>query len=162
MFWLLGLVACTEPSLDVAPNVDLARFQGKWFEIAHLPRVTETDCVGTTAFYSMGSADELSMVNECHVGGASGQLRSVTAMAKVPDLSVPAKLSLNFGHRFGDYWIIDVGDHYEYAVVGHPTRQYLWILSRTAVMPSEVLAGVLERAKAKKFDVAALRYTPQP
>ncbi len=30
-----------------------------------------------------------------------------------------------------DYWIIDLGSDYEYAVVGHPSRDLLWILSRT-------------------------------
>ena len=65
--WALALAACvacaaapstgcnSEPALDVAPNVDLSRFQGKWYEIARLPRSTQTDCFGTTAFYTMGA-----------------------------------------------------------------------------------------------------------
>ncbi len=32
---------------------------------------------------------------------------------------------------YGDYWILDLGPNYEYAVVGEPKRRYLWILSRT-------------------------------
>src|SRR5450432_3136862 len=162
----LGLIAvalsgCANPSLDVAPSVDLHRFQGKWYEIARLPRTTETDCTGTTAYYTMVSDSQLTMVNECHVGGPSGPLRSISTTAKVPDTNVPAKLSLDFGAFYGDYWIIDVGQHYEYAVVGHPTRQYLWILRRTPTVDPTTLGGILERAHAKKFETSRLEYTPQ-
>jgi apolipoprotein D and lipocalin family protein len=163
----LGLIAvalsgCTNESLDVAPNVDLHQFQGKWFEIAKLPRATESECTRTTAFYTMVADNQLTMVNECHIGGPTGVLRSVSTTAKVPDTNVPAKLSLDFGAFYGDYWIIDVGEHYEYAVVGHPTRQYLWILSRTPALDSSVLSGILERAHNKKFETSRLEYTEQP
>jgi apolipoprotein D and lipocalin family protein len=162
----LGLIAvalsgCTNESLDVAPNVDLHQFQGKWFEIARLPRVTQSDCTRTTAYYTLVNDSQLTMVNECHIGDPNGSLRSVTTTAKVPDKSVPAKLSLDFGAFYGDYWIIDVGDHYEYAVVGHPTRQYLWILSRTPSLDQSVLSWILERAHNKKFETNRLEYTEQ-
>ena len=67
------------------------------------------------------------MNSECHVDNPTGATRSVSALAKVTDPAVPAKLSLDFGGIYGDYWIIDLGEHYEFAVVGHPTRDYLWI-----------------------------------
>src|SRR5262249_11087992 len=87
--------------------------------------------------------------------------RSVSTTAKVPDPNVPAKLSLDFGAFYGDYWIIDVGSHYEYAVVGHPTRQYLWILSRTPSLDQTVLNGILQRAHDKKFETSRLEYAEQ-
>lgn len=162
----LGLIAvalsgCANDSLDVAPNVDLHRFQGKWFEVARLPRTTESDCTATTAYYTLVSDTQLTMVNECHVGSPTGALRSISNTAKVPDANVPAKLSLDFGAFYGDYWIIDVGEKYEYAVVGHPTRQYLWILSRTPSVDPATLGGILDRAHAKKFETSRLVFTQQ-
>jgi len=157
----LGLAGCSEQPLDVAPDVDLQRFQGHWFEIAKLPRATQADCTATTASYARVSDNELVMVNACHLGSLDGPLRSVSARARITDLGAPAKLSVDFGGFFGDYWIVDVGKHYEYAVVGHPTRDYLWIMSRTPSLEGDVLAGILERARAKKFDVTRLQYTKQ-
>ena len=80
----------------------------------------------------------------------------------VPDSSVPAKLALNVGGYTGDYWVLEVGTNYEYAVVGHPSRLYFWILSRTPTLGADVLAGILERAKSAHFETDALEYTPQP
>ncbi len=157
------VVACgSNAPLDVAPNVNLSRIQGKWYEIARLPRATQTDCHGTTAFYTQGSDGTFSLVNQCNMGSAAGPLRTVAMTATVPDPSSPAKLALDIGGYSGDYWILEVGDDYEYAVIGHPSRAYLWILSRTPTLDPTVVQGVLDRARARNFDTAQLLYTPQP
>jgi len=167
-FALATALACTavacnaEPPLDVAQSVDLSRFQGKWYEIARLPRTTQTDCHGTTAFYSQGSDGTLAFVNQCNVGGPTGPLKTVSMSAKVPDPTVPAKLALDIAGYTGDYWILEVGANYEYAVVGHPSRLYFWILSRTPTLDPSTVSGVLERAQNNHFDMTQIQYTPQP
>jgi apolipoprotein D and lipocalin family protein len=172
--WALALAACvvcagaastscnSEPALDVAPNVDLSQFQGKWYEIARLPRTTQTNCFGTTAFYTMASDGSLSFVNQCNEGAADGPLNTQAMTATVPDSNQPAKLALQVGSFSGDYWILEVGPNYEYAVVGHPSRLYLWILSRTATLDATTLSGVIGRAQSNQFDTSKLEFTPQP
>lgn len=155
----LALPACSQqPPLDVAPNVDLARFQGQWFEIAKLPRGTQTSCTGTTAFYTLRD-NGLDLANQCHLGSLTGELKASTMRATVTDST--SKLALDVGGFTGDYWILEVGEHYEYAVVGVPSRDYLWILSRTAKLEQTKLDGILQRASAAKFDTSRLEYTVQ-
>jgi apolipoprotein D and lipocalin family protein len=156
----LLLLSCHEEPLDVA-QVELTRMQGKWFEIASLPRASQAGCTGTTAEYRLESNSELLVVNECHEGDLDGPLKRVAARAVANDRAVPAKLSLDFGFAYGDYWILEVGANYEYAVVGHPTRDYLWILSRQRELAKPTLDGVLERARAQGFPVGILSYTRQ-
>ena len=158
---LLATPSCHDEPLEVAPDLDIQRFQGNWYEIAKLPRATQSDCAATTASYMRLSDSELVMVNSCHLGSVDGPLRTVSARARIEDPSAPAKLAVDFGGFFGAYWVIEVGAHYEYAVVGHPTRDYLWIVSRTPTLPAGVLSGILERAHAKKFDVNRLQFTVQ-
>jgi apolipoprotein D and lipocalin family protein len=158
----LAVLACNAEPLDVAPNVDLSRFQGKWYEIARLPRTTQTDCHGTTAFYSQASDGALTLVNQCNVGSQTGPVKTVAMSASVPDSTVPAKLALDVGGYTGDYWILEVGSTYEYAVVGHPSRLYFWILSRTPTLDTPTVQGIVSRAQSKHFDMTQLEYTPQP
>jgi apolipoprotein D and lipocalin family protein len=165
---LAAALACSalgcgsDAPLDVAPSVDLSRIQGKWYEIARLPRTTQADCHGTTAFYTQNPDGTLSLVNQCNVGGPTGPLDTVTMSATVPDGTNPAKLSLRVGGYTGDYWILEVGPNYEYAVVGHPSRLYLWILSRTSTLDADTLQGILGRAQGNRFDTTQMIYTPQP
>jgi apolipoprotein D and lipocalin family protein len=159
----MGATGCiADPPLDVAPNVDLNRFQGKWYEIASLPRTTQTDCYGTTAFYSQTSGGSFQFVNQCNVASTGGPLKTVTMTATVTDNSVPAKLALDVGGFTGAYWILEVGPNYDFAVVGHPSRAYLWILSRTPTLDPTTTQGITDRAQNNRFDTSKLQYTPQP
>jgi apolipoprotein D and lipocalin family protein len=163
--WLAAgsVVGCqSNPPLEVAPSVELSQLQGKWYEIARLPRLTELDCHGTTSFYTQSTDGSLQLVNQCNVGSATGALQTIKMTATVPDSSVPAKLALNVAGYTGDYWILEVGPNYEYSVVGHPSRLYLWILSRTPTLDANVMSGILTRAESAHFDTSQLEYTPQP
>src|SRR5262245_43693534 len=160
---VLAVIAlgCTEhPPLEVA-KVDLERFQGGWYEIAKLPRPTQEGCVATTASYRLKSPTELDVYSECREGALDGPVRRMAARAVVTDPDEPAKLSLDFGGFFGDYWIVEVGKNYEYAAVGHPSRDYLWILAREPTMSDAEYRGVVERAKKKDFEVSRLEMTEQ-
>lgn len=162
--WIVALIclamsACSYEPLDVAPSVDLARFQGKWFEIAKLPRMTQSSCTGTTAFYTLRDGG-LDVTNECHLGTLDGKVTSSAARIDATGEG-NAKLSIQIGVFSGDFWILEVGEHYEYAVVGVPSRDYLWIMSRTPTLDQATLDGVTARMRARKFDTSRLELTRQ-
>jgi apolipoprotein D and lipocalin family protein len=154
----LPLGACSHEPLDVAGDVDLTRFQGRWYEIAKLPRATQANCKGTQAFYTLRDQG-LDVVNQCHLDTLDGELSQRNARAVVTDST--AKLSIDVGGFTGDYWILEVGEHYDYAMIGVPSRDYLWILSRTPKLDEGIVAGLIERARAAKFDTSRLERTVQ-
>lgn len=163
--WILALAclamsACSYEPLDVAPTVDLARFQGKWFEIAKLPRYTQNYCTGTTTFFKQRDGG-LDVTNECRLGKLDGELKASTARVDVTGEGGASKLEIHVGAFSGDYWILEVGEHYEYAVIGVPSRKYLWILSRTPKLDQAALDGIVERMKAANFPTSRLEYTIQ-
>jgi apolipoprotein D and lipocalin family protein len=51
---------------------------------------------------------------------------------------------------------IDLGKEYDYAVVGTPSRKYLWVLSRTPQMDDKLFSQLIESVKSKGFDVDKL------
>ena len=78
------------------------------------------------------------------------------------DRETNAKLKVTFFWPFsGDYWIINLGPNYEYAVVGEPGRDYLWILSRTPQMDEATYDVLLERIARQGYDPGRLVRTPQ-
>ncbi len=73
-----------------------------------------------------------------------------------------AKLKVQFFWPFkGKYWIIDLADDYSYAVVGHPNKNYLWILSRTPTMTDSLYQQITSRIAEKGFDITKLQRTKQ-
>ena len=78
------------------------------------------------------------------------------------DRSTNAKLEVSFFRPFWeDYWIIDLGDDYQYAVVGHLGRDYLWILSRTPTMTEPIYQSIVTRLQNQGYETARLVSTLQ-
>jgi len=138
-------------TLEVVPHVELEKYLGKWYEIAHLPFRFEDDCTDITATYSLSKDGNVSVLNECL---KDGKQKEAKGKAKVVDKNTGAKLKVIFFWPFSaDYWIIDLGKDYDYAVVGTPNRKYLWILSRTPQMDDKLFSQLIESAKSKGFIV---------
>jgi len=99
----------------------------------------------------------MEVLNECYKGSFNGRLRNAKGKAWVVDSTTNAKLKVSFFWPFsGAYWIIDLGKNYEYAVVGHPDRKYLWILSRTKKMDGALYEEILNRLRAEEYDTSKL------
>lgn len=149
---------------EVAHYVDIRRYVGTWYEIARKPVYFEKNCYGTQAHYALRKDGKtLDVVNTCYKKSLSGSEQVGIAKAWVADPITNAKLKVQFQWPFrGDYWILEVGKKYEYALVGEPGRKRLWILSRTPTLPHYVTAQLLDRARQQGFDTDDLIFTTQP
>jgi apolipoprotein D and lipocalin family protein len=148
--------------LAVVPSVDLGKYVGRWYEIARLPNRFEKKCVSSvTATYKLRPDGNIDVLNECKK--ASGELKKAKGKAKVVDKESNAKLKVTFFWPFyGDYWILDLGANYEYAVVGDESRKYLWILSRTPQIDEALYQKLLAKMANEGFDTSRIIKTQQP
>lgn len=181
--WLLGFVlllgSCLflvqkasaqklEPPKTVE-KVDLTQYVGKWYEIAAIPMFFERKCVAnTTAEYTPQEDGNIGVDNSCQM--ENGNRQHSTGLARVVDPKTNAKLEVSFlslpglGYQFwasGDYWILDLAMDYSTAIVGHPTRNYGWILSRTPNLPTDRLKALAIKLKQQNYDPCKFIITPQ-
>ncbi|MBE0617622.1 MAG: lipocalin family protein, partial [Proteobacteria bacterium] len=120
-------------------------------------------CFASKATYRLRDDGRVDVLNECREGGAEGEPRRAKGIAKVVEPETNAKLKVSFFRPFyGDYWIIDLGPEYEYAVVGHPSREYLWILSRTPEMDESVYQAITARLRVLGYDTDRLLRSSAP
>jgi len=161
--WIQAAGADRLPPLQTVPQVELDRYLGTWYEIARFPQWFQKNCVASKATYALREDGKMTVLNECRDKTLDGKLRTAKGTAWAVDKNTNAKLKVRFFWPFsGDYWVIDLGPDYEYAVVGHPKRTYLWILSRTPRMDPGTYDAILERLKAQGYDLGPLIKTPQP
>jgi len=155
------------PPVATVNSVDLNQYLGKWYEIAALPQSFEKQCVGnTTAEYANAEDGLISVVNTCDTAANGPSV--ATGRAKVVDTVSNAKLKVTFvnflGWQFlfgGDYWILALGENYSYAVVGAPSRDSAWILSRTPLMTEDQLREAQNSLVQQGFDACKLITTVQ-
>jgi apolipoprotein D and lipocalin family protein len=150
-------------------RVDLERYAGLWYEIARLPNRYQDDCAGdVTAEYRLREDGRIDVVNTCR--GPAGEVVRVEGVARRAGPGGEAgKLEVRFAPAilsflpfvWGDYWILDLAEDYSYALVGGPSREYLWILARSPDLPDSLYQSLLERAAAQGFDVGRVKKTRQ-
>jgi apolipoprotein D and lipocalin family protein len=149
--------------LPVVEYVDVERYMGLWYEIAKYPNFFQGDCAGnTTAEYTLLEDGRVQVLNTCLASLPDGPEDVIEGTARVVDPQTNAKLKVSFFGPFeGDYWIIDLDPDYQWAVVGEPTRTFLWVLSRTPTLDEEIYNGILERLPDLGYDPDRLVLTPQ-
>jgi apolipoprotein D and lipocalin family protein len=152
------LLSCNRTlPLQTVERVDLSRYSGKWYEIAAFPQRFQKDCFCTTAEYKPTGEGYISILNKCNKGSVDGPLDSATGKAFIDRGSGNAKLKVQFFWPFkGKYWIIDLASDYSHAVVGHPNRDYLWILSRQPIMNASLYHSILTKLSTQGFDTNRL------
>nr|WP_027136217.1 lipocalin family protein [Geminicoccus roseus] len=165
----LGLAACASgPSgndsvPEPAKAVDLERYLGRWYELARYENRFETGCEGVTADYTVRPDGGIDVINTCRKGSPSGPVETAEGYAEPVPGSDGAKLDVTFFWPFyGDYWVLDRGEDYEWAIVGEPSGEYLWILSRDPEPGQEVLERHLQRAKELGYDLDLIKIVEQP
>ena len=159
-----GLFGCasSKGDLPVVKSVDLQRYSGTWYEIMRLPNSFESGLTCVTANYSIKENGDIKVLNSGRKIGDTSVVKTATGTAWVPDPSEPTKLKVRFFWPFaGKYWILALDENYQHVMIGEPTREYLWILSRTPSLEQSTLDALLAQAKSQGFDITKLERTGQ-
>ena len=162
LFIVMSTTIADSQTLQTVANVDLEKYSGKWYEIASYPQRFQKGCNCTTAEYTLTEKGYVIVENRCNRDSVKGKQSYIKGKAFVEKNSGNAKLEVQFFWPFrGKYWIIDLADDYSFAVVSHPNKKYLWILSRTPKMNDAVYQQIISRLKQKGFDLTKLQITTQ-
>jgi apolipoprotein D and lipocalin family protein len=144
-------------SVKSVAQVDLNKYAGTWYEIASFPQRFQKGCYNTTATYSLSEKGYVIVENRCLKDNAPDSESYIKGKAFVVPGTGNAQLKVQFFWPFrGKYWIIDLAEDYSYAVVGHPNKKYLWILSRTQDMPENIYNDILLKISIMGFDTTRL------
>ncbi|OWY22469.1 hypothetical protein C7N43_08660 [Sphingobacteriales bacterium UPWRP_1] len=158
------LFACgNNAELPTVTEVDLARYAGKWYEIASFPTSFQKDCQCTTATYTQTDKGYVKVYNQCRKGAAGSKTTDIEGKAFPASGSNNARLKVQFFPLVkAPYYIIGLDSvNYQYAMVGAPSRNYLWILSRNPQLEPDIYDRLTNKASQLGFDVNRLKRTIQ-
>jgi apolipoprotein D and lipocalin family protein len=161
VFILISISGCSKPypPLDTVKEVDLQKYVGTWYEIARYEHYFERGCRDVSATYTLKEDGDIKVVNRCTK--EESEKKEAVGVAYAVDES-NSKLKVSFFRPFyGDYWIIMLDDDYRYAVVGDPSREYLWILSRAPKLEENIKNKILRKLPEMGYSPEPLIWTPQ-
>jgi apolipoprotein D and lipocalin family protein len=153
-----ALAAAQPPSKPVSA----AFYTGMWYEIARTPNSGQRDCeAATTQFIERGS-NGFSVVQICRKGSASGAAKTFNTTGQILAGTQNAKFKMSFlgGLKKQEYWVLDRADDQSWAIMATPGGNFVWLLSRKAVMSPAAKAAALARVQALGY--AKLEFPQQP
>lgn len=142
--------------------VDIDRYLGRWYELYRYDAPFQKGCEAVAADYTRRPDGTIRVVNTCHKGQPDGPLKRATGRAKIVDTLSGAKLKVSFfGPFYGDYWVLDHDEAYQWATVGEPSGRYLWVLSREVDPAPARRAALRQRVEELAYDWSMVRPTRQ-
>lgn len=147
--------------LQIQP-IELERYLGVWHEIMRFPNFFERRCLGdVTAEYSMLANGQISVLNRCRK--ACGNFEEARGVARVVH-SKQVTLRVTFAPSvlrvlplvWANYSVLAVDANYQVALVGEPSRKYLWILARSKPLSTSQLDAMIKVAQENGFDTSKL------
>jgi apolipoprotein D and lipocalin family protein len=164
---LLLLVGCATGTTGIAPRglaerslpMDLSRYMGDWFVIAHIPTSPEADAYEAVERYTLLEDGTIDVQFRFCEGGLDGPPREITMRAWVHDPTTNAEWRVRpFWPLSLRYQIVEIDPDFETTVV--VSGEHAWVMARRPEVPEGRLAEIVGRLEERGFDVDELRRVP--
>jgi len=150
-------------TLETVDYVDVNQYLGTWYEIEKIPNRFQRKCNATKANYSLKRNGSIRVINTCIRDNGSLQTAKGTATIANSNTNAVLEVSFFFLQRWfsgPNYYILDLASDYSYVLVGSPSRDFLWILSRTKTLDANIIENLKVKAQTLGFDTERMKKTP--
>lgn len=148
--------------LPISGQVDLDRFMGRWYVIAVVPSIIDSNGYNIVKTYQRGEKG-INIFYQLNAGAYDGKLKSYSTRAMVdnPGINTDWQVRIVTWPFDRDYKILHVEPDYSAALVGQPNRKGLWIMSRTKTMEDPLYSDLILKLQALGYNVGKIRRVPQ-
>lgn len=160
--FLLAGCAVTPQGVTPIENFELDRYLGTWYEIARLDHRFERGLSQVSATYSKRPDGGIDVLNR-GLDSRTGQWKEATGRAYFIDEPHVARLKVTFFWPFyGGYNVIALDhEHYAYALICGPNRNYLWVLARDRQLDATIIQQLVATAGRLGFETGQLIFVDQ-
>jgi len=150
------------PLRAIDRRVDLNRFMGDWYVIAHIPTFIEDDAFNGVESYKLDPDGTSATTYVFNAGDFTGPLKTYHPRGFVYNKETNAEWRMQFVWPFkATYLIAYLDDTYETTIIGVPDRGYVWIMSRSKTLPEARYNELVKWLVDNGHDVSKLRPVPQ-
>lgn len=148
--------------LETVKAVDLQRFMGSWYVIGTIPWVVEKNNVGTMDIYELRKDGKIDVRYVFHKKSLEAPRQEWKAVARVVNKKSNAEWAVRFIWPFeAPYLVIGLSDDYRQCVIGHPSRDLVWIMSRQPTMTDTDYNDTIRELVKKGYDPKRIIRVPQ-
>jgi apolipoprotein D and lipocalin family protein len=159
---LLTMACASHPPLATVDRVDLDRYMGDWYVLANIPTPPEKGAVNAIESYERRDDGDVDITFTFYKKSLDGKFKEMNARGFVEQGSNGARWKVQFiwPLRF-PFYVMELDPDYMYTVIGLPSRDYLWIMSRTPSLPDSTMESLYNRVAAAGYDTTRIKTVPQ-
>ncbi len=151
----------TQP-MQTVDYVDLERFMGDWYVLAHIPARVERNAYNAIESYRLAADGTIETTYRFNDGRYDGQEKVMKPRGFVRDTGTNAEWGMQFVWPISaEYLIIYLDPEYSQTIIGRSKRDYVWIMSRDPEVSAEEYRRLVSFVAEKGYDTAELRKIPQ-
>lgn len=166
---IIGIVmavsgCANQPVTRIPPvaQVDLPRFMGDWYVIAHIPSRLERDAYDAVESYELRPDGRVQTTFRYRNKSFDAPLETMRPVGTVR----PGTHNAVWGMQFvwpikAEYVVVYLSEDYSQTIIGRSARDYAWIMARTPMISEKDYADQVERLRALGYDVRQIRRVPQ-
>ena len=161
---VLALCGCahTAPTVPKVDHVDLPRFMGDWYVIAHIPSFPEREAYNAIESYSMRDDGRIQTHFRYRRGSFDAPVRTMEPVGTVREGTGNAIWGMQFVWPIqAEYVISHLDPDYTLTIITRSKRDYAWIMARTPTIPDAAYADAVRRLRDMGYRMDELRKVPQ-
>jgi apolipoprotein D and lipocalin family protein len=160
---IAGLTACSsQPPMATVEQVDLPRFMGDWYVIANIPTFLEKDAYNPVESYALNADGTIATTFTFNAGSFEGEEKVYHPQGFIRNTATNAEWGMQFVWPIkADYRIVYIDEDYQYTVIGRNSRDYVWIMARTAQIPDQTYGELRDFVIDLGYDPELLQKAPQ-
>lgn len=159
----LAAAGCAStPRMKTVERVDLPRFMGDWYVLAHIPASLEKDAYQGVESYRLDADGSIATTYTFRDGGFDGPAKRYTPRGFVRDRATNAEWGMRFIWPLqSEYLVVHLDEGYTETIIGRSKRDLVWIMARTPEVPAADYERLVRKVAELGYDVAKLRKVPQ-
>ena len=161
-FLFLSGCAMQSKSLKLVDNVDINKFMGDWYVIAHIPAFIEKNAYNAVESYALNDDGSIATTFTFNKGDPYGPVKQYYPKGFVIEGTNNAEWGMQFIWPIkAQYKIVYLDDAYQNTIVARDALDYVWLMSRQKTLSPEEIAMFTEKIKAMGYNIDNLRMVPQ-
>lgn len=145
-------------------NFNLNRYLGFWYQLARIPFKWDAGCYEATAQYYKTPDGVIHLTNTCIKENGTSYDR--LGLIRNPDSNQCGKLEIKFTDglpsdtdQSPDFWApywVHWTDYSNFAIVGGPTKQFMWLLARRSTISKVDLKRLRDHIEKFGYDLSQI------
>jgi len=150
------------PTVPPVASVELPRFMGDWYVIAHIPSRPERNAYNAVEAYALQADGTIQTTFRYRNNGFDQPLKTMRPKGFVRPGTNNAVWDMQFVWPIkAEYVIVQVDPAYTLTVIARSKRDYAWIMARTPTIPASDYEAAVASLKAMGYSLDDLRKVPQ-